>query len=78
MGFEVVPSDANFVMVVMPGAEEAREVTETLLSEGVIVRPLGAFGLPQCIRISTGTDSDNEKCIEGMRRLASPRVVLHG
>ncbi|MFN7992332.1 MAG: histidinol-phosphate transaminase [Bryobacteraceae bacterium] len=77
MGFEVVPSDANFVMVALPGAEEAREITEALLREGVIVRPLGAFGLPQCIRISTGTDSDNEKCIEGMRRLVSARVALH-
>ena len=64
MGLEVVPSDANFVMLPLDGAEEARALTEALLREGVIVRPLTAFGLPQCIRISTGTDEENARCIE--------------
>ena len=68
MGLHVVPSEANFVMVALPGAEEARDLTEALLREGVIVRPLRAFGLPQCIRISTGTECDNARCIEATRR----------
>src|SRR5580658_6478549 len=55
MGFEVVASEANFVMVPLDSAESARWLTEELLRRGVIVRPLGAFGLPNCIRISTGT-----------------------
>ena len=59
MGLAVVPSDANFVMLPLASAEEARALTEALLREGVIVRPLEAFGLPQCIRVSTGTDEDN-------------------
>ena len=66
MGFEVVPSDANFVMVTMPDAEQARELTEALLREGVIVRPLRAFGLPQCIRVSVGTDEENARCVEAV------------
>jgi len=66
MGLEVVPSDANFVMLALPSAEDARALTEALLREGVIVRPLAAFGLPQCIRVSTGTDEENAKCIESM------------
>jgi histidinol-phosphate aminotransferase len=68
LGLEVVPSEANFVMLVFPGAEQARQVSEALLREGVIVRPLGAFGLPRCIRVSTGTDRDNARCIEAMER----------
>jgi histidinol-phosphate aminotransferase len=64
MGLDVVPSDANFVMLPLGSAEEARGLTEALLREGVIVRPLGAFGLPQCIRVSTGTDAQNAQCVQ--------------
>src|SRR5450755_3065150 len=64
MGFQVVPSEANFVMLVLPGEHEAAQFTTSLLKLGVIIRPLGAFGLPQCIRISTGTDEENARCVE--------------
>ncbi len=59
-GFSVVPSEANFLMLVMPDADSANAFTEGLLEQGVIVRPLRSFGLPQCIRISIGTDQENE------------------
>jgi histidinol-phosphate aminotransferase len=71
MGFEVVPSDANFVMLPLGSADEARDLTEALLREGIIVRPLAAFGLPHCIRISTGTDEENARCVEATRRVGS-------
>ena len=64
LGFSVVPSEANFVMVVLPSEEQATQLTRHLLAQGVIIRPLKAFGLPQCVRISTGTDEDNQRCIE--------------
>jgi histidinol-phosphate aminotransferase len=67
MGFLVIPSEANFVMVAMESAEAAQSLTESLLKKGVIVRPLGAFGLPHCVRISTGTDEDNRLLLEGVR-----------
>jgi len=73
MGYSVVPSDANFVMLALESADEADGFTEALLREGVIVRPLKAFGLPQCVRISTGTDEENARCVEaGGRALARP------
>jgi histidinol-phosphate aminotransferase len=53
-------------MLPFESAEEASGLTEALLREGVIVRPLGAFGLPQCIRISTGTDEENARCVEAV------------
>src|SRR5580700_1003972 len=42
IGFEVVPSEANFVMVPLESASAANWLTEELVSRGVIVRPLGA------------------------------------
>lgn len=68
MGLAVVPSEANFVMVEFPDAAQAARVVEDLLVQGVIVRPLAAFGLPQCIRISTGTDTDNERCLAAIQK----------
>jgi histidinol-phosphate aminotransferase len=68
LGLQVVPSDANFVMLVLPGPEQAAHLTQELLMQGIIVRPLAAFGLPHCIRISTGTDEDNQLCVDAMKR----------
>jgi histidinol-phosphate aminotransferase len=68
MGLKVIPSEANFVMVVLVDAGQAVRVVEDLLTQGVIVRPLNAFGLPNCIRISTGTDEDNERCVAAMQK----------
>ena len=68
IGLAVVPSEANFVMVEFPDGTQPARVVEDLCRQGVIVRPLKAFGLPQCIRISTGTDEDNERCLSAMQR----------
>jgi len=69
LGIDVVPSEANFVMVPLESADEAKWLTEELLRKGVIVRPLGAFGLPHCVRISTGTDEENGLLLDVMQKL---------
>jgi len=66
LGFTVVPSDANFVMLVLPSPELADQLTGELLLHGIIVRPLRSFGLPQCVRISTGTDEDNRRAVDAL------------
>ena len=68
IGLTVVPSEANFLMIVLPGAEQATRLTEELLTRGIIIRPLASFGLPNCVRISTGTADDNERCVEAVRK----------
>jgi len=73
-GVTVVPSQANFVMAVLPTEEEAGRTFEKLLSQGVVVRPLKAFGLPNCLRVSTGTDEDNRLCIDAWRRVNAANI----
>ncbi|MGA2263525.1 MAG: histidinol-phosphate transaminase [Acidobacteriota bacterium] len=68
MGLAVVPSEANFIMVVLPDEQMAKHVTQGLLEQGVIIRPLNAFGLPNCIRISTGKNEENQRCVEAMQK----------
>jgi histidinol-phosphate aminotransferase len=75
MGFEVVPSEANFVMVPLESANVASWLTEELLCRGIIVRPLGAFGLPNCLRISTGTDEENQMLIAALEQLHLKEVL---
>jgi histidinol-phosphate aminotransferase len=77
-GLTVVPSEANFVMTVLPSEAEAARIFEELLAQGVVVRPLKAFGLPHCLRISTGTDEDNQLCVEAMRRVYAANVGAPG
>lgn len=69
IGLNVVPSEANFVMAVLPSAEHATRLTNELLTRGIIIRPLAAFGLPNCVRISTGTAEDNLRCVEAIQKL---------
>ncbi len=64
LGLRVVDSAANFVLVVFQNVDEAERLSGALLRRGVIVRPLGAFGLPHCLRISTGTDEENRLAVE--------------
>jgi histidinol-phosphate aminotransferase len=74
MGLNVVRSEANFVMVVLADAVQAAGAVEDLLTQGIIVRLLTAFGLPQCLRISTGTDEDNQRCLAAMYKVAAAKV----
>jgi len=78
LGLKVVPSEANFVMVVLESEGEATRLFDELLAHGVVVRPLKAFGLPACLRISTGTDEDNRLCMDAMRRIYAANVGASG
>jgi histidinol-phosphate aminotransferase len=72
LGLTIVPSEANFLMMVLPGADQAARLTNELLTQGIIIRPLAAFGLPNCVRISTGTLEDNQRCVEAIQKLEVP------
>jgi len=77
LGLPLAPSEANFVMIDMGSEREAMRMFEELLSQGVVVRPLKAFGLPNCLRISTGTDEDNRFCMEAFRRSYASSGAAH-
>lgn len=67
MGVRLAPSAGNFLMVdVGPGAAQ---IYEQLLRGGVIVRPLGGYGLPQQLRISVGLPAHNDRLLSLLSRL---------
>jgi histidinol-phosphate aminotransferase len=54
----VVPSQANFVMVLFDSPETAARAFETLAEGGYIVREIGvSYGIPQALRISIGSEA---------------------
>jgi histidinol-phosphate aminotransferase len=68
LGIRVWPSDANFVL-----AEAGADTYECLLREGVIIRPLEGFGMPEHVRVSVGLPAENERFIVALRRIREVR-----
>jgi histidinol-phosphate aminotransferase len=42
---------------------EGQKVFDAMQKQGVIVRPMGGYQLPEWIRISVGTPQENERCL---------------
>lgn len=77
LGLEVITSEANFVMIVLPSPEVALSLTDELLRRGIIIRHLGAFRLPHCVRISTGSEEANQRCVAAMKEIAASLLSAH-
>lgn len=54
-GITVHPSEANFILADFGSAEKAKAADAALKARGLIVRMMGAYSLPQCLRITIGT-----------------------
>jgi histidinol-phosphate aminotransferase len=69
-GFDVAgPAVANFVYA--DTGADARAVFDALLREGVIVRPLNAFGSETAIRVTVGTAEENTFLAEALERVVA-------
>ncbi|MBK9784632.1 MAG: histidinol-phosphate transaminase [Betaproteobacteria bacterium] len=65
LGLEHIPSHGNFVTFKVPGAAE---VNQKLLKQGVIVRPIAGYGLPDWLRVTIGTEPDNARFLEALEK----------
>ncbi|MGB5600316.1 MAG: histidinol-phosphate transaminase [Thiothrix litoralis] len=68
-GWEYIPTVGNFITVNMK--RPAAPLYDALLREGVIVRPIGGYGLPQHLRITIGTQAQNDRCIKALQKVLS-------
>ena len=69
MGLHVIPSETNFLLF-FPGIDTT-ELNQRLLKEGVIIRPLHAFGIPEAMRITVGLAEDNDFFVEKLKKVLS-------
>jgi histidinol-phosphate aminotransferase len=63
LGLEYIPSCANFICFRVPQADA---VYEKLLRQGVIVRPVAGYGLPEHLRVTVGTPKENERFLKAL------------
>ena len=70
MGLRYLPSSGNFVLVkVGDDVDAGAKVNLELLKAGVIVRPVGNYGLPEWLRISIGLPEENQAFIEALKKI---------
>ncbi len=63
-----VPSQTNFVLLTdLP--RDVQAINAGMLRRGVIVRPMGGFGMPDAIRVTLGTREQNEKMLHALREI---------
>ena len=63
LGLEHIPSHGNFVTF---RAGDGAAVNQKLLKQGVIVRPIGGYGLPEWLRVTIGTEPENARFLEAL------------
>jgi histidinol-phosphate aminotransferase len=72
LALDYVPSFGNFVLVKVGNDDGAgARVNLALLRRGVIVRPVGNYGLPQWLRVSIGLPEENAAFIEALKKIMS-------
>lgn len=71
LGLRYIPSAANFLTLKLPTAEAAARLTDRLLRRGVILRHLVSFGWPALIRVTVGTEGENEYFVEQLEGILS-------
>ena len=70
MDLEYVPSFGNFVLIRVGNGDDAgARVNLALLKQGIIVRPVGNYGLPQWLRVSIGLPEENDAFIQALRKV---------
>jgi len=67
LGARTVPSAANFILAGFD--RDASDLNERLLRAGVIVRPVGNYGLNQHLRITIGTPEQNERVLTALKEI---------
>ena len=68
LNLDYIPSFGNFVTV---RVGDAGPVYQRLLGQGVIVRPVGGYGMPEHLRVTVGLESENARFLQALE------TVLH-
>ena len=73
LGLETAPSVGNFLLIRFPSelGRDAAAALAHLKAEGILVRAMGGYGLPDCLRITIGTDEDMAAVAEALEAFRS-------
>ena len=73
LGYHVAPTWANFLYCELDA--DAISMARSLQAEGVIIRPLGAWGAPNAIRITIGTPEQNDIFLKALKKIRERALV---
>jgi histidinol-phosphate aminotransferase len=63
LGVTALPTHGNFLLI---NVGDGTRVYEALLRQGVIVRPVANYGLPQWLRVTVGLPVENERFLAAL------------
>jgi histidinol-phosphate aminotransferase len=65
LGLEYIPAFGNFITV---RVGDAARIYDSMLREGVIVRPIAGYGMPEHLRVTVGLPEQNERFLAALQR----------
>ena len=69
LGIWVAESDANFIWLRLPEADQESDVVKGLLERRVLVRAGSSLGRPGALRVTVGTEPENARFVAALRAL---------
>jgi histidinol-phosphate aminotransferase len=73
-GYRSLPSQTNFLLCALP--RDAARLEHHLFERGVIVRPMGGYGLSRALRISVGQRAENRRLLKAIETVAAGGCAL--
>lgn len=67
LGLSYVPTEANFIFV--NTGKNSQDVFKAMLQKGVIIRTGDIFGYPDFIRVTIGTQAENERFVKSLKQV---------
>jgi histidinol-phosphate aminotransferase len=67
MGLEYIPTHTNFFLIRVPGG--GKKTFERMLRDGVIIRAMDSYSLPEFIRVNVGLPEENERFIQALKKV---------
>ena len=68
LGYHVIPTWANFLS--FDAKQNAQDLAQRLRQEGLLIRPLGAWGAPTWIRVTLGTAEQNQRFLHALSKVS--------
>jgi histidinol-phosphate aminotransferase len=73
LGLRADDSAGNFILIHFADAQMAKDADRFLLEHGIAVRPVGAYGLPLCLRMTVGLEEANRAAISALAAFMETR-----
>ena len=73
LGVRADDSAGNFVLLHFTNAQAAKDADQFLLQHGVALRPVGAYGLPHCLRMTVGLEEANRAAVAALAKFMETR-----